>query len=168
MKYFKRANEWRNSTGSNKLEVETMKAYSYNWWCYFQPIEGTDLYLFNNYYYSSSTSKHQSDLRRLLRSDFGLGYYDDKTVITISISDSLSGDSKNDVTKYIKVLADEIKELKETIKKPRTQKKKNLERIETINAISNKIVKFSEMFGIEPDKTELYYHEAERIMKIGA
>lgn len=167
MKYFKKANEWKNSTGSNRLDVETMKAYSYRWWCYFQPIEGTNLYLFNNYNYSNSTSKHQSDLRRLLDSDFGLGYISEK-VVFIAISDSLSDNPKNDVTKYIKVLTDEIKELKETIKKPRTQKKKNLERIENINSISGKIVRLSEQFEIELDKSELYFYEAERIMKIGA
>ncbi len=55
---------------NNYLDLGTLKAYSYNWWCYFRPIGS--LGVFNSERYSSTTSKHQRDMGRLL-SKLGVG-----------------------------------------------------------------------------------------------
>ena len=64
LKYFKRSNEYRNSTGTNKFCPETLSAYSYSWWQYLKNFNG--VLVFNNYNYSPSTSSHQSKLLSLL------------------------------------------------------------------------------------------------------
>jgi len=55
----------RLTATNNYLDLETLKAYSYDWWCYFTPVAG--LLVFNSGKYSVSTSKHQTRMKRLLR-----------------------------------------------------------------------------------------------------
>jgi endo-beta-N-acetylglucosaminidase D len=64
MKYFKQANIYKNSTGTNSVSLEKCEAYSYDWWQYLTKVNG--LVIFNNYFYSPTTSKHQSNCRGLL------------------------------------------------------------------------------------------------------
>lgn len=64
MKYLKRADLWRgpNATWS----PVTMEAYSYAWWKFVARVEGK--LVFNNYYYSATTRRHQAEVRGLLQS----------------------------------------------------------------------------------------------------
>lgn len=65
-KYYVRYNVFKNYKGSNKFSLESMAAYSYSWWKFFEknPKVG---YVFNNYSYSNQTAKHQQQLRYVLR-----------------------------------------------------------------------------------------------------
>lgn len=60
----------------------TKKAYSYNWWRFVDVIEGVTV--FNTYYYSNTTARHQYKVRRLMHN---LGI---KIDISLSVSGSLS------------------------------------------------------------------------------
>lgn len=52
-------------TASNvTYDPTTHKAFSYGWWGFVWLIEGR--LVFNNYYYSNTTTKHQSKVRSLL------------------------------------------------------------------------------------------------------
>lgn len=64
VKYMKRANIYKNSTGSFTFNPETFEARSYNWWVFVAKVEGK--VIFNNYRYSVSTSRHQRLMKNLL------------------------------------------------------------------------------------------------------
>lgn len=64
LKYRKRDNVYKNSTGTNMFYVDDMKATSYGWWCYF--IEYNGKTYFNDYPYSPTTSNHQWQLKDVL------------------------------------------------------------------------------------------------------
>ena len=62
MKYQPRLNRYK---GSNvEFYPESCRGYSYDWWLIVKSLKGR--VLFNDYYYSSSTVKHQSKIRSLL------------------------------------------------------------------------------------------------------
>lgn len=63
MKYFTRLKVYK--ANNVVFDPETLRAYSYNWWRFVDKIKGK--VVFNNYTYSSSTSKHQSKVRSVLR-----------------------------------------------------------------------------------------------------
>lgn len=64
LNYKKKTNMYTNSTGSLTFDPVTKNAYSYKWWRFVAVVEG--VVIFNNYSYSSSTSKHQYKMRSLL------------------------------------------------------------------------------------------------------
>lgn len=75
MKYMKRAMVW---AASNVTFSQTeMSARSYKWWKFVALIEGK--VIFNNYFYSSTTCRHQWKVRRLMNE---LGIRIDETVTT--------------------------------------------------------------------------------------
>lgn len=63
MKYFKRLKIYKASAVT--FNPQTMEAYSYSWWKFVAIVEGK--VIFNDYYYSPSTRKHQSKVRSLLQ-----------------------------------------------------------------------------------------------------
>lgn len=65
IKYYERKNIYKNSNGTNTFNPETCEALSYGWWVYVKRINGK--VVFNNHSYSVTTSKHQGEMRRLLR-----------------------------------------------------------------------------------------------------
>lgn len=67
MKYMKRAGIYKANNVT--FDPRTMDAYSYVWWRFVARIGGQ--VVFNTYYYSPSTSKHQSKVRSVL-SDLGI------------------------------------------------------------------------------------------------
>jgi len=70
-KFRKRDKVWRNSTGSFEAHIETkeeLSARSYNHWLFLTVING--LVVFNDYSYSTSTSGHQSEARRLIKGKY--------------------------------------------------------------------------------------------------
>jgi hypothetical protein len=124
MRYRVRTNDF---VGSNvDFDPETLRAYSYGWWRFVDRING--LVVFNDYSYSSSTSKHQSKVRGLLRS---LGITID---LTIEARKGLQ-----DLDTAIRDYEYRIKELSLKIQAPRTHKAKNLERVAEIEHLQEKI-----------------------------
>ena len=138
MKYFSRANIYKNSTGSNKYNVEAREAYSYDWWLYFKDYDG--LMVFNNYYYSSSTRKHQSDLRGLL---IDLGYDLDKMWFLECPKGLQDPDSGIEHYQYL------IHQLLFKINKKGTRKAKNLERKAEIELYKTKIEQLQKLKQIQ-------------------
>lgn len=67
MKYFKRLKIYKASAVT--FNPETLNAYSYEWWRFVAKVENK--IVFNNYYYSPSTRKHQAKVRSLLH-DLGI------------------------------------------------------------------------------------------------
>lgn len=62
MKLYKRSGVYKSSHVT--FNPSTMDAYSYDWWRFVARIEG--LIVFNSYFYSQSTSKHQRKVKRLM------------------------------------------------------------------------------------------------------
>ena len=133
MKYFKRANIYKNSTGTNTFYVEKQCATSYGWWEYVKRINGQ--LVFNNYTYSNSTTNHQSAMRSLLRD---LGYH---SYLIIEAPGGLQ-----DLDSAIKYYESKIENLRAAMAKPRTRKAKNAERQSDINFYESKM---SEVFALQ-------------------
>lgn len=136
MKYFKRLNVYKNSTGTNVYYPNSETAISYGWWCYYKIIGTTPVY--NSFYYSSTTCRHQRDLRRLLCIDSR------DRVLWIEAPQGLQ-DLNNAVTYYTGL----IEELSDKINKPRSHKKKNIERRQEIEQYELKINQVKELQRIE-------------------
>ncbi len=67
MKYMKKAEIYKNSTGSCTYDPRKEEAHSYSWWCFLKRINGK--LVFNNYSYSVSTTAHQSRIRSMLSNE---------------------------------------------------------------------------------------------------
>ena len=65
MKYFKRLKIYKDYSGNNTFNPETLEAYSYRWWKYIGVVEGKTV--FNNFRYSVTTAKHQRNAISLLK-----------------------------------------------------------------------------------------------------
>ena len=137
MKFIKRDNAYYNSTKSNKVKPDSYEAWSYGWWKYATIYNGYKI--FNNYYYSSSTSKHQSDARSMLSTP---------QVILRHTNESLNNPS-HAIKDEIECLRNENKQLLELIKKPRTQKKKNVKRALEITENAKTIQKLKDLLGLD-------------------
>lgn len=134
MKFIKRDNAYYNSTKSNKVNVDTFEAWSYGWWKYATIYNG--IKIFNNYTYSATTAKHQSDARSLFNYNYDLVLqYTDKSLDT----------PVNALRDEIECLRNESKNLLTLIKKPRTQKKKNAKRALQITQNAKTIQKLKEL-----------------------
>ena len=131
MKYFKKLGIYKNSTGSNKFNPDTLQATSYNWWIYSMvvPIDtGKKVLVFNNYSYSSTTNTHQSETRSLLR------LLEVRPHIILSFTNNSLDDPscfKDELDKTQK----EIDRLKEKIKQKGTWKSTNAKRRNTITLL---------------------------------
>jgi len=129
MKFFKTLNLYKNSVSSNIIDLNNLKATSYDWWQYLAVIKGK--IVFNDYNYSSATNKHQAECRSLLSKN-GI-----QVDLFIKTEHSLTDERA--VQNAIDLLNREIRVLKAEINKPRSQKKKNLERIFTIEKLETEI-----------------------------
>lgn len=65
IKFFKTLNVYKNSTGTCLFYPDQKYATSYNHWTFLKVIKGK--LVFNDYYYSKSTSSHQSCVREVLK-----------------------------------------------------------------------------------------------------
>lgn len=63
MKYLKRSQVYRANNVS--FDPKQISAFSYAWWTFVGVVEGK--VVFNNYFYSPTTAKHQSKVRNLVR-----------------------------------------------------------------------------------------------------
>lgn len=110
MKYFKIKNEYKNSTGTNKLyfnEDGRPIAVSYGWWVYFK--DG----VFNHSYYSQTTCKHQSKVNDLLK-DLGISVdlRLTRTKLSLTNLDAAISDESALITLEIKTLEEKFSKLK--------------------------------------------------------
>lgn len=99
-----------------QFNSETMQAYSYGWWRFVEKVG--NYVVFNNYRYSHSTSKHQSDTIVLM----------DRLDIKIDFFFECRGGFQAGYQTAIDDYNYEIKELKKLIKTPGTHKAKNEQR----------------------------------------
>ncbi len=141
LKFYKKTNEWKNSTGSVRVELENGLAWSYG-----QKIaiinKEKDFVLFNEYKFSQTTSNHQKAVYVLLQNKLGfhptrifrieagsLNYFDGSID---SIKDSITSDLNLDrlqSSKLIKFSHKELTEIKsrldEDFKKTKENEKEN-------------------------------------------
>jgi hypothetical protein len=108
---------------------ETLQAYSYDWWRFVDCINGK--IVFNDYYYSSTTGKHQSKVRSLLQ-DLGI-----KIDLYVECPRGFQNDGRDE--SIINYYLEKIKELEDAINKPRSHKKTNERRKEEIEYYHDKI-----------------------------
>lgn len=113
MKYYSRSNTYK---ASNVIyDCNTKEAYSYGWWRFVECIGNKTV--FNWYKYSSSTSAQQRKIAGVLRQ------LNIKIDIEIDAPKGLQ-DLNSAIVYYNK----EIEQLKETIAKPKTHIRLNIER----------------------------------------
>ena len=115
MKYFKRANIYKNYSGDAIYHPETKEGFSYHWWQVCGVFKGKKV--FNTYYYSNTTVKHQSAIRALF------GSVDLEVKAPKGLKDKAA---------IIRFYINENKQLRRLINRPRTHKAKNQERAEMI------------------------------------
>lgn len=141
MEYRTRKNYFTSNNGNNTFDPTELVAYSYNWWRFVEKI-GNKI-VFNNYTYSSCTSKHQRKVLELMRL---LGIKIDLIIKARQGLDNL------DVA--IKDYEYRIKQLQELIIKPKTHKSKNIERQKTITYLLSKIHDVKKLQYIKASKLE--------------
>jgi hypothetical protein len=124
MKFYPRLNTYKAS--NVKFNPTTLEAYSYDWWRFVE--RRGQLVVFNDYRYSPSTAKHQYKVKRLL-SDLGIQIH--------ATIESPHGLQK--LESAIDLYTQRIKRLESEIAKPRSHKRKNLERMVTIESLKAKI-----------------------------
>lgn len=122
MKYFKRLGIYKNSTGSCKFNPSTREAFSYNWWQFLKVINGK--LVFNKYSYSVTTSRHQSEVLRLLSQE--------NIKIDLYICAPKGLQTRDGLQSAIDWYKIHISVLLEKIKKPKTHKKTNINRYRQI------------------------------------
>ena len=151
MKYYTRLKEYKASNVSLTIEPK-LEAYSYAWWLFVVRYKG--LVIFNNTNYSSSTSRHQRKVRRVLydlnikidielnntRRSFGKSY---GSYVSHCPSD---GDFvKAAIENEIENIGLINKNLADLIKKPRTRKSTNEKRAQQIEENKNQIKKLKKV-----------------------
>ena len=122
LKYFSRAGIYKNSTGTNTVNLATKEAYSYSWWKYCTMYK--DQVIFNNATYSPSTNKHQAEARRLLGDNIDL--------MLNNTSKSLVN-TEEALLNEVELLRKNIGRLIDKVKTPRTRASTNNSRREEIS-----------------------------------
>lgn len=152
MKYFKRLKLWKDSSrDKNIFDPAICEGRSYRWWIYIKKINGR--VVFNNYTYSSTTSKHQSDGGYLLRQ---LG-------ITVDLYISLSGGLQTFESEALPTLYREINDLKLAMLHGKAESNKN--RAECIKELEAKI-EYIKGMGISISQKELKEIKEEYIREV--
>lgn len=124
LKFYKRLGIFKASNVS--LNPANLDAYSYGWWKFVKVIG--DKVVFNNYRYSSSTSQHQHKVSNLLR-ELGV-----KIDLRISAPRGL-----DNLASAIDYYSNKINSIDLELAKPRSRKAKNIERLEAIKELQEKI-----------------------------
>jgi hypothetical protein len=86
LKFRPRLKIYKNSSGRNTFNPETCEAHSYGHWKYVTKVNNT--IIFNDYTYSMTTNKHQSEMRSLLcelELDKNVIYVDQRESLTSGI-----------------------------------------------------------------------------------
>lgn len=127
MKYFKRLKLYKASNVT--FNPEKIQAYSYGWWKFVDVINGK--VVFNDYYYSSSTGRHQSKVKHLMsKLGIGIGHY-------IECPAGLQSDRS--LSSSIELYQTRINKLKDMIANPRSRAITNAKRMEQVNYFQSKI-----------------------------
>jgi hypothetical protein len=126
MKHYIKSNMYKAANVS--FNPESIAAFSYNWWQFVKVIDG--LVVFNTFAYSVTTRKHQSKVRTLMGT---LGITID---VEIEAPEGLQRDWSAD---SINLYKRRIEALETAIKAPRSNNKKNQERLSDIYAAKMKI-----------------------------
>ena len=134
IKYFKRLNVFKASNVT--FDPTTIEATSYDWWSFVKVINGK--VVFNNYTYSSSTSKHQHKVSSLMRQ---LGIKIDMEIASPNGLQSL-----NSAIEHYKYL---IGKLETQMANPKSHKAKNIERLKEIKAYQHKIKLVHSLFTVD-------------------
>lgn len=129
----------RNYNGNNTFNPELMQAHSYKHWCYVREINGK--VVFNNYSYSNTTAKHQSNMRQLLAE---LGITVD---LYIEMPESLDSFEVGAIA-HVRSL---IRATEAEIARPRSQKAKNEERRAHIAKLERHIEELKALGAVEPE-----------------
>jgi len=132
-KFIKRRGQYENSTGSFTFNPETHEARSYGHWQFMKEYKG--VILFNAYSYSNSTSKHQSEARRLA------GYPE---MVQVNTRESLDY-TETAIKTAIRSLHSDNDQLARDIAKPRTRKATNERRASEINHNKMHILKLESL-----------------------
>jgi len=127
LKYFKRLNVYKNSTGSCVFYPETLIADSYGHWEFVKRIRGK--VVFNDYNYSPTTSAHQSCVRSLLK--------ELKIKIDYTVNTRCSLDRFKD--EALKPEYEKLFELEIELNNPHSNKKKRVYRLDVIKEIKGTI-----------------------------
>ena len=136
MKHFKRANIYKNSTGTVTFDPTKFEAYSYKWWRFVERIGS--LVVFNSYSYSNTTSGHQAKMRDLLNKlDIDVDVY-------VEAPKGLQ-----DLKSAIKLYNYRIETLKAAIAKPRSRKATNIDRMAYIASYSLKIAQVQTLLTVQ-------------------
>lgn len=119
MKYNKMSGLYKGSNVT--FNEETREAKSYNWWMFVKLVNGK--VVFNNYFYSSTTNRHQAKVRQLLN-DLGItiDYF-------VELKGSLSGDWQGECLRYAEKM---LKTIKAEEAKGRVGTKASVYRLRTI------------------------------------
>lgn len=127
------------SASNVTFNPETMEAFSYHWWKFVDDINGK--IVFNNYGYSPTTIKHQYKVRSVMR-DLGI-----RIDLTVECPTGLQTSNCNCPVKSVsEYYSEKIQELKAQINKPRSHKRKNIERMEKIKEYAKKCVDFKVLY----------------------
>lgn len=120
--------EIKLGNGKCTFNPDTLEAYSYDWWLFTKVIKGK--LLFNNYSYSSATTRHQFEVRHLLK-EMGLEIY-----LEVEVSRGLQSEGFNKILDnfYLKMFT-----LEAEVKNPSIKNKES--RIFDINEIKENIKK---------------------------
>lgn len=128
MKHFKRLNLFKANNVT--FNPETNVATSYDWWEFTSVINGK--LVFNSYNYSPSTTKHQYKVRALLN-ELGIN-------VDITIHSPKGFQDCSCLIESCDYYQNEIDKLNELINRPRSQKKKNIERAQEIERLEDSIL----------------------------
>ncbi len=124
MKYMKQAGIYK---ASNVIfNPQLMQAVSYDWWIFVKKIG--PLTVFNSYGYSNTTRKHQAKVKTLLR-ELEIDIHAD-----IESPQGLQNLTSSETWYQVKIAA-----IQSAIDKPRSQAKKNLERMKQIGELQQKL-----------------------------
>lgn len=83
MQFKPRLKIYQGSNRKNTFDLQTFEGRSYNHWCYVKKIKGQ--VVFNDYRYSVTTSKHQSEMRHFLQNELKI-----KNIVFVNQSGTLT------------------------------------------------------------------------------
>lgn len=127
LKYFSRLKIYKNYSGTNRFNPETFKAYSYEWWCFVMKHPTLGI-IFNDFSYSVTTRKHQSQMRTLLRN---LGH---EIAFTIEAPKGLQ-----DLKSALEYAESRLTNARAELVKPKRHKRLDVERQAKVDAIQKEI-----------------------------
>lgn len=143
LKHRKRDNVYKNSTGSCMFYVDEIVAASFGHWKFVRKCSKTGLVVFNNYSYSVSTSGHQREVEKLMKT---LGI---KIDVTINTVESISENVSDSILSYIKKLtADRMRNELEMNRKGMSKKYKET-RQDNIDKLNKEIKNLCSQFKLK-------------------